>query len=717
MAKPMDDLIKEAHELYKTDQKHWAEIYRLAEEDDDFMSGEPGAQWNSEDYQKRKDAKKPALEIDQLSQFEKQVANEIRRNTPIVKVIPNGSTASIEDAEIYRGIIRTIEYRSNSDAAYDTAVACAIRSSIGFIKICTDYSTETGFDQELRIERVVSPRSIMLDSRSIEADGSDAMHAWEEEPAITVKEFRKLYPDASPVSFSDMEYKKGDDAEIRIIRLYRVEEEKYEIGQLDDGSVEEAVDGKQYAAKRKVSIRKVKIYRMTKSEVIETLDFPGRYIPIVPVYGEEAWINGERKLFSLIRRSKDGQRMFNVWKSLEAELLLQQPRAPILAAVGQTEDFKEEYSNPDKVAVLRYRQLDVNGQPAPAPQRLAPPQIPAGIVNGARESVDDIKATMGIYNASLGAQSNETSGIAIQARKLQGDSATYHFGDNLVRAITQVGRVLIFAIPQIYDTPRIIQIINDEDEAEPIGINGAMANKQKMSHFLDRGRFDVRVTTGQSYATRRMETSALMADIAKSNPEFVKVAGDLFFKYMDVEGSDVLAARFEKLLPPGIKDEDENGQAQDPRVAQMQQIIEQGMQEIQGLQQALQQAQEELKNKQAETILKAKDSQSKAQKDMMDAQAKEMQIRIDEQQVQIDAYRAETERLKLLQENNAKPSTIEAEDDSMQQNIMLELLSGIKQSMDAQAMATQQLSQVIAAPRELIKDKDGLPIGTKIKGV
>lgn len=750
----MDDLIKEAKELYDIDRKHWSDIYREAEDDDDFMSGSPGAQWNSQDYSSRKNGGKPALEIDQLSQFEKQVANEIRRNTPCIKVIPNGSDASIEDAEIYRGIIRSIEYRSGADAAYDTGVACAIRSSIGFLKAITDYSSDTGFDQELRIERVVSPRSIMIDSRSVAADGSDMMHAWEEEPPISAKEFKKLYPDCAPISFGESQSPNKDDASIRIMRWYRIEETKYKIGQLADGTIEEVQDGGEYQAQREISIRKVKIYRLTNSEVIETLDFPGKYIPIVPVYGEEAWINGERKLFSLIRRSKDGQRMFNVWKSLEAELLLKQPMAPIMAAVGTTEDFKEEYANPDKVAVLRYRQVDANGQPAPTPQRLAPPQIPAGIVNGARESVDDIKATMGIYNASLGAQSNETSGIAIQARKLQGDSATYHFGDNLVRAIQQMGRILVHAIPQVYDTPRIVQIINDEEEAEPVGINGAMAEKQKMAHFLNRGQFDVRVTTGQSYATKRMETSALMSDMAKANPEFVKVAGDLFFKYMDVEGSDVLAARFEKLLPPGLKDDD-SGVSQDPRVPQMQQIIQQGLQEIQQLQAALQQAQEELKSKQAEALLKAQESQTRAQKDAMDMQVKEMQVQIDAQQLQIDAYRAETERLKLLQEANKQPEMIpmqeapeiEMEDEfvlngkmqsmmakrqreaensdiemqkeameAQQKEAMMQILLSIKGSMDAQTMATQQLAATIASPRELVRDRAGMPLGTRIMG-
>jgi hypothetical protein len=760
----MSDLLKEAKELYKEDEEYWREIYDEAEEDELFMSGDPGAQWNSQDYRTRKNSGKPVLEIDQLSQFEKQVANEIRRNTPSIKVVPAGSDASMEDAEIYRGIIRAIEYKSNADVAYDTGVACAIRSSFGFIKVTTDYSTETGFDQELKIERVINPRAFMIDSRSTSADGSDAMHAWEEEPPLSVKEFKKLYPDCSPMSFGQNKAEKDASAKVTITRWYRIEEEKFKIGQLADGTIEEAQKGVEYEAQREVTARKVKIYRMTGQEIIETLDFPGKYVPIIPVYGEEQFIAGKRKLFSLVRRSKDGQRMFNVWKSLEAEMLLQQPRAPILAAVGQTEDFAEEYSNPDKVAVLRYKQVDINGQAAPAPQRLAPPQIPAGIVNGARESVDDIKATMGIYNASLGAQSNETSGIAIQARKLQGDSATYHFGDNLVRSITQVGRILVAAIPEVYDAPRIIQIINSEETPEPVGINGAMADKQDIPHFLDAGQFDVRVMTGQSYATKRQETSAMMTQMLQANPELMKVAGDLFFKYMDVEGSEALSARFKKILPPELQDT-EQGENQDPRVPQMQQIIEQGLQHIQQLQAALEQSQQELQSKQAELAMKAQETQNKATKDQYEIQIKAAQLEIDQQQQQIEAYRAETERLKLMQETGGKePKEQEDDDDDeivlaakaesafhrrikgeeMQKMLMqhqevksqretvkmqqtdaiANILLSIKDSIDAQAaaamqqtQATQQLAATIAAPRVLVTDKTGAPVGTRTSGV
>jgi len=604
------DIIKSAQQKLKRDQEYWSEIYEKAKEDLHFLSDDPFAQWDEQDWTRRTQSGRPALTIDQLSQFVHQVANDIRMNTPTITCIPS-KDASVEDAEIFKGIIRHIEYESSADDAYDYGSNCSIKCSIGFIRVDNGYSyeDEESDEQSLFIKRVVNPLAVWLDCDSIEPDGSDAKHGTIID-RITVGEFKRLYPKFSPVSFESDEKSESnlkDDDFISVAEFFILEEEE--------------IEGQTRTYKK----YKVKRYKLSGQDILDETTFPGKYIPIIPVYGEEAWINGKRHLFSLIRKSKAAQQMFNYWASLETELLMKAPKAPIIAVGGTIEAYTEDWKNPDKAMVLRYDQMDADGNPAPRPERLEAPTIPTGIVNARRQAVDDIKATMGIYNASLGQRSNEQSGVAIAQRQQEGDVATYHFGDNLVKSITHVGRVLVCAIPEVYDTPRILNIIGEEDEPKQIGVNGMIVEGQEKPIDLKKGKYGVKVVTGAPFTTRRQEAAQFYSDLVTRQPELMTVMGDLMFKNMDFAGSQAMAKRMEKVIDPKFLDEqqaDPEKQMMAQQLEQMQQVILQGQQEMQALQ-------AQLKDKQADLQLKAQSEMTDAQENQakMEIQVLELQIK------------------------------------------------------------------------------------------
>lgn len=723
------DIVTHARTLYKRDEKHWGQVYDKAREDLYFLSDEDGAQWDAAGYQSRIQSGRPALTIDQLGQFIHQVANDIRQNTPSINVIPTAD-ADEETADVVKGLIRSIEYRSNADDAYDTAALNAIKCSIGFIRVDHGYVDDKGFDQELRICRVVNSLACYIDSNSIECDGKDAMHGFALEPML-VSQFKKRWPGRDPISFTEGKTRnvKKDTDYITVAEFFEIEETAQDIEQ----------DG----AKRTTTKRVVKRYWLSGeegSEPLESTTFPGKYIPIIPVYGEEAWREGERHVYSLIRKSKQSQQMFNLWKSLETELLMKQPQAPIMAAEGQVEEYADEWKNPNKSMVLRYKTVDGNGNEIPPPQRLQPPTVPTGFVNASRETVDDIKATMGIYNASLGAKSNETSGVAIQQRQREGDVATYHFADNLTRSITQVGRVIVSAIPEIYDTKRTIRIIGEEEDSKPIGINGIYAPKQERSFDLTNLNYDVRVTTGASYTTKRQEAAAFMTDVVSKQPELFQVMGDLLFKNMDVAGAEALSNRMRKLIPPNLL-EGEDGQeapAPDPEKMQMAQTLqEQQMQ--------LQQAQMELADKTAETQNKQADTQLKAQQMQIDDQEAKRNAILEVEKLKLEREKLEFERDKLAHE--AMVTRIQAKStmtpeiamtdgdlhegappimqmfDQLAQAMMMQsqtLAQGLQQIANAQAESAQMtvqsnamLAQAISAPKSVVYGPDGMIQGVR----
>lgn len=757
---PDNDVVVEAIKLFERDRSNWSEVYQKALEDLEFQSDKPYAQWDDATYSDRKQTGRPVITLDQLGQFVHQVVNDIRQNTPSINTIPAGEASDIETADIFKGLIKGIEYQSSADDVYDTAATYSVKSSLGFIRVDHDYADETGFEQLLCIKRVINPLACYIDSNSIEADGRDAKHAHVLED-MTVGEFKDRWPDFDPVNFSEKKERKGQTNEadmITVCEFFQLEEEEKEISLAGDGSVivggDDSEDGADIddtaggesesvaqdeekpakRATRKVKRTTVNRYWLSGKDVLEQSTFPGKYIPVVPVYGEEAWIDGKRHIFSLIRKAKDGQMMFNLWASLETELLLKQPQAPVMAQEGSIEDYAQDWKSPSKSMALRYKKYDEQGRPYDKPERLQPPTIPTGVVNAKQESLNDIKATLGMYNASVGERSNAISGVAYNAQKKEGDVATYHFADNLARSIEHVGRILVSAIPEIYDTPRIIRIIGAEDEPQMVGVNGApMQEGQERPFDLTTGSYDVRVVTGPSYTTKRQETVAALDQLFQAQPQLMKVFGDIYFKNSDFAGAEAMAARAEKLLPPNLKDDNQ----QDPQIMQMQQQLQQAGQEIQALQQQNAQLQQETQNKQTESQLKAAELQLKARELDQKGTEGNQKFAIESQKLEVEKHGQRMQALtsaqpdvamsdpQLQSEGQTPPmlQMVAQMTQAIQAGAQVQaqaLLEGLTQLAQAQAVSGQAtaqgelaIAQAIAQPKSVVYGKDGQIIGVK----
>lgn len=745
-----------ATKRYHYAKSAWANIYALAESDLKFVSGAPNAQWPEEDAIRRTNKKRPVLEVDQLTQFIHQVSNDIRMNTPTIKVIPDGMEANPKTAEALQGRIKAIEYKSNADSAYDMASDFAIKSSIGFIRVDHDYVGD-GFEQELRIKRVTNPLGILLDPDSVQSDGSDAKYAFVFDE-ITVADFTKQYPEANPIAFGDEKAPRhqSDDDKIMIVEYFTIGMEEAEYGLDEDGKPVPVEEGKEYKKTRKIEKPKVKRYWLAGQDVLTKGTFPGKYVPVVPVYGEEAWEKGERKLLSLIRKAKSSQYMYNLWKSLETEMLLKQPQSPFMAAAGTISGFEEQYKNPEEAMVLLYNQKDVNGEPAPKPDRAQPPTIPTGFTQASLGAENNIRQTLGMYNASAGRREGNASGVALKQLEQSSDVGNYHFGDNLVRSITQVGKILVCAIPEIEDTKRYVQIITNEDEFKRIGINGVTAEDQEDEYdFTKAAQYDVRVITGASFTTQRQEAAATYNQIIQAMPDLMPVIGDLVFKYQDSPGSMAISNRLKKLVDPKLLDEKDREGMEDAQQAQIQAVITELQGQIQMLQSELQSKQTDAQVKMAEVQIKAKEVEIKEgelQLKLMQAQKPEAMLPDDSfdkalkaKEVEIKAFDAETKRIAALQkapeaqmgiklDTNGfqimkTPEQLELEEQEMlfkaeieaqqatmkqqellekqaQAQALLDGLSGIQQAIGA-------LVQSVNQPIEVLRDEQGNLIGAK----
>jgi hypothetical protein len=640
--------VKEALKMYEDYQQGWDEIYKKAKNDLEFYIGNDHDQWDKAAYLSRTSLGRPCLTVNVLPQFVHQVTNQIRMNTPTINVIPSDVESSEETAKIQKGLIRKIEYNSGADEIYDTAAGYAVVASIGFIRVNHDYVVSDSFKQHVILERVQNPLACWIDPESVECDGSDATGAIII-TTISKKDFEKKYgKDKAFTSFEINEATRIESTtkdEITIAEIYVKDYETTEKQQLEDGTISDVVDdGKRGKKTRKLKKTIVRRFIFSGADKLEESIFPCKYIPLVPVYGQEIWVDGKRNLISLIRNAKDPQRRYNHWASIEAEILDKSPMAPWIADAGVTEEFPDDYTDPDNATVIRYRSRDLEGNPASPPQRVQMAGVPSGIINAMQGAYEDIKRAMGLYDASVGQKSNETSGIAIEARQAQGDVATFHFPDNLARSVAQVGRVIISMIPQIYDTAQILQIVDDEENTKFIGVNGTATEGQDLNYMLTEGQYDVRVTTGRSYSSRLQEGSLKMMDLISGNPALMGVFGDLAVRGLDIPNAEQIAERIKKTIDPKLLTEQKEGEeAPDPEKEMMTQQLQQMDAQLQEMMPIVEGKQMEAQQKQAELGIKQQEMQIK--------------FELESQKLQLEAEKLQFERDKADAEIMSKHLT------------------------------------------------------------
>lgn len=608
--------------------------------EDDIRFARMGEQWGSTDVEERKNQGRPSLTVNRMPSFIRQVVNDARQNKPSIKVHPFDDQADPETAEILNGIIRNIEQVSKADLAYDTAIDCAASGGFGYIRVDLDYADDDTFDMDIRINRVLNPLTIYPDAGSTSADSSDWNYCFVTEMMPT-EEFEQKYPNAEVIDWSpggtvnDQDQAWYNTDEVRIAEYWVREEIDSTIYLMSSGDVvsEETFEAlaEEYAAAgiellntRDTTSHKVTQYIINGQEVLETNEWPGKYIPIIPVYGEEVYIEGERHFFSLIHFAKDAQIMYNYWRTTTTELVAMAPKTPWIGPAGS---FDTDLSRWQNANTETYSYLEYDGDVPPQRQPFAGP--PAGALQEALNASDDMKSVMGLHDAALGAQSNEISGVAIGKRVREGDTSTFHFVDNMARAIRHTGIIIVDLIPMIYSKPRIMRVLGEDGSAQTVAVNQQLTKEQEMLqgeqieqqegmdniYDLTVGKYDVTVNAGPSYTTQREEARNSMIALLQAFPQAAAVTGDLVANAMDWPNADVFAKRLKSLLPPGVIDDE-----QDPRIGQM-------TQQMQGMEQVINQLMADREGKQAEI------------------QVDREKLAVDSRKVDIDVMNAETNRM------------------------------------------------------------------------
>lgn len=545
-----------------------------------------GDQWPADVRAQRNFDNRPCLTINKFPTFVNQVTNDVRQNRPSINVSPVGDRGDPEVAKMYAGMIREIERKSVADIAYDTAFANVARCGYGAWRVVTEYEKPNSLHQVATIKRIRNPFTVYFDPAHQEPDASDAKFCFVTE-MIPRSEFEDDYPDADPMNWrqagqgdTKMSNWIGKD-EVRIAEYFEVENEKRVYVLLSNGSegwedeLEPTLfDQFEVIAERESDVPKVKWYKMTAVEVIEEREWPGKWIPVVKVIGDEVDIEGKPFYWGIIRMAKDAQRMFNYLRTSYVEAVALVPKAPYVMAEGQDEGYEAEWkqANTKSFPALHYRPTTLENHLVPPPQRQPPVPVPQGLEVAASDAAQDMMATTGIrFDSTKQERMYDESGRALRELRKTGEIGTFHYVDNLTRSLRHTGEILVDLIPKLYDRRRITTILRENDSEERVMIDPA--HPSAMGEMKDSagkvvkifnptyGEYGVTVTIGPSYATKRVEAAESMMDfmraLAPAQPQAITAIMDLIAKNQDWHGAEEIQGRLAKVvaqLHPGIMD-------------------------------------------------------------------------------------------------------------------------------------------------------------------
>jgi hypothetical protein len=639
-----EKIVLQAQKRFERCEEAESEFWKRFVADVKFANGDSdnGWQWDDAALQSRKAKGKPCLTINKVRQHCLQIINDAKQNKPSVKTLPVDGAADIQIAKVLDGCIRHIEYNSHAEIAYDTATEFAVEGGLGYWRIVTEYAHDGSFDQEIFIRRIKNPRTVRLDPDIQSGDGADAKFGFVFED-MSRDEFEACYPGevAGEIVFPCegqeniwlgkdrirvAEYfTKGTKADTLVAHPVKG---PILLSQLDaEGRA--AVEADDSIKRRVVEQPTIMWYKIAGNKVIDRREWPGRYIPIVRVIGEEIDIDGKVERKGHVRPLKDPQRMYNVMSSSQTEFIGLQTKTPYIAAAEAIEGYEDLWANAnhENAAYLPYNARDGEGKDIPRPQREQPPVAAQAYQAAMQTAQQELMMASGQYQENFGQQSNADAGVAIQARQRQGDKATYHFIDNLARAIRFTGRILVDLIPKVYDTARVLRIVGEDGSEQFAQINpeqqhpvvdaetgqpfkadpNAQPSLQHAAQLIYNpgiGRYDVTVEVGPSFETRRAEAFHALSQIIGQNEELMNKVGDLLFKAADFPMAQDVAERLRRGIPPALL-----GDGPSPAEQDMQQKMAHMGQMIEHLSQMLQEAR--AGREQQEVNIKAYDAETK----------------------------------------------------------------------------------------------------------
>lgn len=618
-------------------------------------------QW--EPYWWSSNAAKPRYTFDMCTPIVDQVAGGLEQASFDIRVNPAGGSATKDVANTFDGMIRNIENISQATTVYNQASRGMIVSGYDGWRVSQKYLNDDSFDQDLVIEKIANfIDRVWFDPSAELQDKSDSKYCFVLHP-VDVDEYDRRWPEGGRESVSDDRDGDAyfDKNEVILVGEYLYcEEEERELVMINNGHVYEAEEydkiKDELAAIGVEEVRRRK--RMDKKICSRFFDAKGfledkketvfSTIPVVPVYANYKVFEHKTLYSGVVDKLMDPQRVLNYSMSREIEEGALAPRAKYWMTMAQAAGHEDSLStlntNSDPVQFFNVDQENPG----------APQQQGGAIVNPGLRTITEamrgmIGYTAGMFAANMGDNPGLQSGVAINSLQDKGDSATIKYHKALQIAIARTGRLLVKAIPKVYDTPRTVRIMKEDQEYSMAEINAQVFDQQTQEFVtlndLSAGQYDVICRAGPSFRNRQQETIEAIIEMAKVDPSIIQMGGDILLDNISTPAAEQLSNRKRALMiKQGIIPMDQ--MTEEELAEQQQQMAEAGQQQAPDPNMVLAQAEQlkaeaEMMRSQIE-MQKLQNEQFKLQ---LEAQKLQTQTIGDQADNQIDAFNAETKRM------------------------------------------------------------------------
>jgi hypothetical protein len=669
-----NEILKEAKKRYDHCHTYWSEMKQKNSELLQFIAGD---QWTYTARQNFENAGYAAMTSNRIPTFLRQITNEIRKNTPEIQIDPR-TDADEEKAEVLNDLIRNIQEESKAEIAYCTAAESAASVGIGYIRVRSEYKDNKSMDQEIVIEAVEDVNTVMLDPNQQSLDGSDCEYAFIS-TTLSIEDYKRRYghtklarklsgtetledlEELKEIGWVSSDQKWTNDGTILICEYYYkdyVTKKLYQVLNNLTGEifVTDDVDKDMVKAgelsiiqERLVNEPIIRWCKLNDVEVLEETEWPGSYIPIVPVKGDEYWLEGKRKLVGAVEPAVEAQVQLNYAMSWRAQLLQMAPKAPYIGTAAQFKTYEQEWANINvsNQAFMTYNK----DEGAPPPSRdlgEVPIQASTRMVEEAQE---DLKSIFGTFDPSQSQVAPE-SGKAILARQHQAYNSNYHFYDNLSRSIQHVGCIIVEAIPVIYDSARNVQIMSQDGKKRSIAIN--QPNEAGIVEYdLTEGDYSVSIQTGPGFGTKRQETVEAVTNLISVYPQAAPAVADIAVRHMDWPGAKQIADSLEAMVPPQVlQARKANPKDAAALVPQLKSQVQMMQQHLEALNAHAMQVEQELKIAKDELQLEKMKSKVDMTKVQLDHDVKIKTLSLEEQKTELE-FLVKEQEIKIQKEQLA----------------------------------------------------------------
>lgn len=594
----LEELHAEAMKQYDESESFSHDERELSRDDIAFavVSGE---QW---DRRYRRNKKRPRFEINKIHHSINQVIGEFVQNQITVKVRPAGNNATRETAETMGGLVRNILNCSNFDDIRKNTAKEVFTGGYGAWRVCTEYLDPESFDQDIRLKWIPDAlASVFFDPHDKDPLKRNSRYCFVIED-MDSKQFKEEYPNSPLASMDDRPLadrirQRGwmTENSVRIAEYFIKKPVKKKLYLLSTGESvladdvaeildEMAAQGIEIVNERMTDHFDIEWYKLSGAEVLEgPIKWPGvRFLPVIPTYGYNYWIDGRHHFHGMVRMAKDPQRIYNYSTSAVVEAAAKVPKDMIFVTPRQVGEHKTQYQNFNQTGspFLFYNP----DEQAPPPFKLDPPQVQQALMAQAAQADADLQATIGRSATALG-DANFTPGSTPSGRAIGQVQQASNLGqtelfDNLASAVEATGDVLLDIIPRVIDTERQIRIIQPDGKDDFATVNQEVIDIQSGQKFiyndLNAGKYDFVVTTGANFQTQRAENLNIITQLSSANPEYANLFSDLIMQQIESPIADEFEKRARKmLLQQGLVEpqtEEEIAQAEAAQQAQQAQV-------------------------------------------------------------------------------------------------------------------------------------------------